>query len=212
MQDHYTLLSVGSAISKNFGPLLIAKNKDLDLRRASIAIPGKNTTAYALYQMLYGTPSKTYQVPYNQILQMVLDGIVDAGIIIHETRFLIQKTNVHILKDLGKTFYSKYHIPIPLGVIGVNKHLSQKMQHSLNALIRSSFTFAKQNPNCLKRFIKFFAQEKKPSIIQKHIQAFVTKETYNLTTLDVHNLRAFFSIGIKSGLFNPNSQHFQVIE
>ena len=77
--ENYILLNSGGALGKGVGPLLISK-KALSLQEiadATIAIPGKNTTAHLLFSLAYpNCNNKTFMV-FHQIEEAVLNGIVD---------------------------------------------------------------------------------------------------------------------------------------
>ncbi|HPZ87442.1 MAG TPA: 1,4-dihydroxy-6-naphthoate synthase, partial [Flavihumibacter sp.] len=89
VKNKYRLLESGGALGNGCGPLLIARepiaeNKVNELR---IAIPGRNTTAHLLFSMVYPQARNKVFMVFNEIEQALLDGQVDAGVIIHENRF-----------------------------------------------------------------------------------------------------------------------------
>ncbi len=70
-------------------PLLIAKNAiSLNaIRDCTIAVPGFNTTAHLLFSWAFPEAHKKKFVVFSEIEDMVLNGITDCGVIIHENRF-----------------------------------------------------------------------------------------------------------------------------
>ena len=69
-----------------YGPTIVAREPWTlqDLRGRTIAIPGKLTTAYLTLQLCLGKDVPVTVMPFDQILPAVVDGKVDAGLIIHE--------------------------------------------------------------------------------------------------------------------------------
>jgi 1,4-dihydroxy-6-naphthoate synthase len=91
LQDNYCLLKSGGAIGRGCGPLVISKQDYAmkDLRDKKVAIPGNMTTAYLLLQLYDNSfrSSDIIPMPFHEILEAVSRGEVDAGVIIHESRF-----------------------------------------------------------------------------------------------------------------------------
>jgi 1,4-dihydroxy-6-naphthoate synthase len=84
---NYLLLQSGGALGKGVGPLLIRlPNNPLFLKhpeKATVAIPGENTTAHLLFSMTYPMVKNKKMMVFNEIENALLSGDVDAGVIIH---------------------------------------------------------------------------------------------------------------------------------
>ncbi|MBV8373379.1 MAG: 1,4-dihydroxy-6-naphthoate synthase, partial [Candidatus Eremiobacteraeota bacterium] len=92
LTDRYRVLRAGGAIGRGCGPLLVARpaaSPELFVEFADrrIAIPGKRTTAVMLLQMALGRRPKMVPMRFDAIVAAVAGGAVDAGLIIHESRF-----------------------------------------------------------------------------------------------------------------------------
>src|SRR6185369_17668018 len=99
IRDRYALLRSGSALGRGCGPLLVARN-DLDpadLRGRKIAVPGQYTTALLLLRLLDPRLEDFIVLPFNEIMDAVLAGQADAGLIIHESRFTYQEAGLRKL-------------------------------------------------------------------------------------------------------------------
>src|SRR5436190_1493987 len=83
--DKYALMAAGSSIGDNYGPMVVATRpmSPEDLKGKRIAIPGMMTTAY-LTLRLFQPDFEPVIIRFDQILQAVKEGKVDAGLIIHE--------------------------------------------------------------------------------------------------------------------------------
>src|SRR5690242_5144446 len=83
--DQYALLTSGASMGDNYGPLVISREPMSvdDLRGKTIAVPGLMTTAYLALRLCIGDP-KTVVVPFDQIMDSVEKGEVEAGLLIHE--------------------------------------------------------------------------------------------------------------------------------
>ena len=98
LTDKYLLLDSGSALGNNCGPLLIAK-KPISLGEmnpnASIAIPGKLTTANFLLGLALPSSKNKTELLFSEIESAVLNETVEFGLIIHENRFTYQQKGLY---------------------------------------------------------------------------------------------------------------------
>ena len=102
LKDSYTLLDAGAALGYGCGPLLVARSADLPLGEARIAIPGAHTTAHLLLKLWNPDLRKVEIVRFDRILPGIASGEFDAGIIIHEGRFIYPAYGCIKIVELGK--------------------------------------------------------------------------------------------------------------
>src|SRR5476651_2512767 len=86
LSDRYALLASGSSMGDRYGPTLVTREPTtLDqLKGKTIAVPGKLTTAYLTLQLCLGKGVPVEVMPFDRILPAVVEGRVDAGLLIHE--------------------------------------------------------------------------------------------------------------------------------
>ncbi len=174
--NNYILLESGGALGKGVGPLLIAKSSidtnNLDDKR--IAIPGENTTAHMLFSLAFpGAKNKVFKV-FNQIEDAVLNGEVDAGVIIHENRFTYQDKGLHKLIDLGDYWETTTQLPIPLGGIVAKKSIDKDVLKHVDSLIKQSVEYSfKNNYKILSDYVRLYAQEMSEHVMRQHIDLYV---------------------------------------
>ncbi|MFW6225117.1 MAG: 1,4-dihydroxy-6-naphthoate synthase [Bacteroidota bacterium] len=182
IKDNYLLLNAGSAMGHGNGPLLIGKDAKLPEKKKniSVAIPGINTTARLLFQKAYPEITHHKMYLFSDIECAVLQGNVDAGVIIHENRFTYQKKGLKKIKDLGKHWEDTMHLPIPLGGIAIKRNLSNEIQKKINLYIRKSIEYAIANREKSYNFIKHHAQAMDDEVIRKHIDLYVNHYSLDL--------------------------------
>ncbi|MEZ4955568.1 MAG: 1,4-dihydroxy-6-naphthoate synthase [Saprospiraceae bacterium] len=191
--NKYVLLTAGSALGNNCGPLLISKSPlaNEKVENGQIAIPGKFTTANFLLSIAYPKAVNKVEMLFSDIEQAVLDGKVDAGLIIHENRFTYQEKGLHKIQDLGEYWEQTTKLPIPLGGIVVKRGLPLEIQLRLNRIMEKSVRFALTSPTSSKSFVEKFAQEMDTHVMYEHIKLYVNDFTVNLGKsgkLAVHRL------------------------
>jgi 1,4-dihydroxy-6-naphthoate synthase len=179
--DSYEILDSGSALGFGCGPLLVAKTPEKFTPEARIAIPGKYTTAYLLLQ-LWNPELKNIQIDgFDNILEGVQSGKYDAGLIIHEGRFVYPQYGCVKIVDLGEWWESETGLPIPLGCIATRKddHTSS-IRNEIESILRNSVEYALENRDASRNFIKLHAQEMDDPIIDGHIDLYVNNFTLSL--------------------------------
>src|SRR5680860_392929 len=128
--DRYSLLRSGGALGRGCGPLLVAREENAAvvgrLEDISVAIPGELTTATLLLRLLAPGRLKTVVMPFEQIMPAVAGGEVDAGVIIHESRFTYPQFGLSCVRDLGDWWEETTGHPIPLGGIAVRRGLGAR--------------------------------------------------------------------------------------
>ena len=183
VMKNYDLLESGGALGKGVGPLLIAKSQlnfnELDDKL--IAIPGENTTAHMLFSLAFpSAKNKVFKV-FNEIEDAVLNGEVDAGVIIHENRFTYKEKGLCKLVDLGDYWEIKTQLPIPLGGIVAKKTIDKQVIKQVDKLIRQSVEYAfKNNYEQLSDYVKAHAQEMSEHVMRQHIDLYVNNFSVEL--------------------------------
>lgn len=130
VMSRYRLLKVGAALGRGCGPLVVSREpwspeEDSPLR---LAIPGRNTTAERLARAALGTSAQEWvELRYDDIMPAIIDGRVDAGVIIHESRFTYAGLGLHLAFDLGAWWENLTRLPLPLGVMVARRDLGDEV-------------------------------------------------------------------------------------
>lgn len=181
LKDQYLLLNAGGALGRGCGPLLVAREplEMEELKGKKIAIPGILTTAYLLLRLHNPEYGKNIVVmPFHEILGAVKSGIVDAGLIIHESRFTYQSFGLHEIIDLGRWWEEETSLPIPLGCIVIKRKHSDIIDNVDN-LIRRSIVYAYDNREEVMPYIKEKARELNDAVIEDHIGLYVNNYSFD---------------------------------
>ena len=182
VSDHYVLMHSGSALGNNCGPLLISKNKihEEEINNSTIAIPGKYTTANLLFSMKYPEAKNKTFLKFSEIENALLNGVFDAGVIIHENRFTYEQKGLKKINDLGEFWEQTYHSPIPLGGIAIKRAFGTEMQLAVERIIKRSIQFAFEHPDSSMEFVRKHSQEMSVEVCRQHIQLYVNKYSLEL--------------------------------
>jgi len=182
--NDYILLDSGSALGKGVGPLLITKNKnqltESEVNHATVALPGKNTTANLLFSFAYPQAVKKQFVIFSGIEDAVLSSKTDLGVIIHENRFTYQQKGLNKVIDLGEYWETKMNAPIPLGGIAIKRTIEPAQAKTINKLIRKSLDYAFAHYPFITDYVKEHSQEMSEDVMRKHIELYVNNYSLQL--------------------------------
>lgn len=178
VSDRYTLLDAGAALGRGCGPLVVRRAADgpgtlRDLHGQRVAVPGLGTTAYLLLRMF--APSELQPVPmrFDEIMPAVAQGIVDAGLVIHESRFTYPSHKLVELADLGVCWEQETGLPLPLGVIVGRASLDASTRQRVSEALRTSVEDAWRAPEAPWSFVREHAQELDDDVCRRHIALYV---------------------------------------
>lgn len=180
--DNYLLLTAGSALGFNNGPLLVSRKKICtdEVNDISIAIPGKFTTANLLMSIAWPGAQNRHEYLFSDIEDVVLDGEMDAGLIIHENRFTYENRGLKKISDLGEYWTELTGEAIPLGGIAIRRDIPKEIALKVNKLLKESIGYALQNPESSYDYVKRYAVTMEKEVMKKHIALYVNDYTLDL--------------------------------
>lgn len=175
IRDHYALLRSGSALGRGCGPLLVAREEidPTDLRNRKIAVPGQYTTALLLLRLFDPELAGFIVMPFHEIMEAVLTGKADAGLVIHESRFTYQGLGLQKIVDLGEWWESETGLPIPLGGIVARRSLGANTITAIEQALRDGVSYSRSNPAAAANYIREHAQEISDEVCAAHIGLYV---------------------------------------
>lgn len=137
--NRYYIMRVGASMGEGYGPVVVAR-PGVD-RPRHVAVPGRYTTA-ALLLKLAMPEVKAVEMPFDKILDAVIAGVVDAGVLIHEGQITYSRFGLKKLTDLGEWWLRETGLPTPLGVDVVKKSLGRELAEALTQALRESIRYA----------------------------------------------------------------------
>lgn len=177
--DRYRLLDSGSALGRGNGQLLVRRKGETTPIRKVLA-PGLNTTANALLKRYFPEVETVEQRLFSEIAEAVERGEADAGVLIHEGRFVYERRHLTLVADLGRLWEEETGLPLPLGAIVAKRELGEAVISKFDKLLAESVRYAFEHPTLSRDFVKQHAQELEDDIIEKHISLFVNEYTLSL--------------------------------
>jgi 1,4-dihydroxy-6-naphthoate synthase len=188
MLSEYALLPCGGALGRGCGPLVLTRSSATATKDPSalsgrkVAVPSERSTAYLLFrlwaaQQVPGGVGEIVVMPFHEIMPAVRDGVIDAGLVIHEARFTYPFYGLSLLTDLGSWWETDTGLPIPLGAIIAHRSLDLD---AITGWTRASVEYAWAHPEVSREYVLRHAQEMDPKVAQAHIDLYVNEFTANL--------------------------------
>jgi 1,4-dihydroxy-6-naphthoate synthase len=177
-----------------------------ELDDALIAIPGRHTTANLLFSIFWPKASRKREYLFSDIPGAVLSGEVDAGLIIHETRFTYRQMGLIKVADTGEKWEELTGLPIPLGGIVVSRAVDEVTAARVNRAVRRSLEYARTSPGESAGFIKKYARETDEAITREHIELFVNNFSLSLGQEGRAAIERLYSVALEKGVIGPLPQ------
>jgi 1,4-dihydroxy-6-naphthoate synthase len=176
--DQYALLTSGASMGDAYGPLVIARESmSLDeLRHATIAVPGLMTTAYLTLRLCAGDV-KTIVIPFDEIMDAVERGRVDAGLLIHEGQLTYSARGFSKVIDLGEWWMSETALPLPLGGNAIRKSLGPELIAKVSKLLRESIEYGLANREIAVRHSMKYGRGMAETLTDKFVGMYVNDYT-----------------------------------
>jgi len=198
LDSGYELLPCGGALGRGCGPLVLTRTAAQSaagesaavLAGRTVAVPSLKSTAYLLFQrwaeaqVLSGAwdsgIGEVRVLPFHEIMPAVRDGLVDAGLVIHEARFTYPGFGLRCLADLGDWWESVTGTPIPLGAIVARRDLGAERIAEATRAVRASVEHAFAHPEDSRGYVMEMAQEMDPEVAKAHIGLYVNEFSRDL--------------------------------
>jgi 1,4-dihydroxy-6-naphthoate synthase len=180
--DRYRLLRSGAALGRGVGPLVVARAAGSleDAAAGRIAVPGRETTAFLLLRLAAPALGEVVELRYERILDAVVAGGVDAGLIIHESRFTYSEHGLVAVADLGDWWDGETGLPVPLAGIFARSDLEPDLVDEAQAAIRASVEYAFAHPEASRDYVRSLAHELSDEVCAAHIALYVNEHSVDI--------------------------------
>ena len=210
LTNSYRILRAGGALGRGCGPLVIAHpsrvSSFFELHDPLVAIPGERTTAFLLLQLALGRRPRTRVMRFDTIVDAVVSGQVDAGLIIHESRFTYQRSGLHSLLDLGQWWERNTGTPIPLGAILARNDLDDETARSIDEAVRASLAFARKDEAAILPYVREHSFEMEDAVMHAHIALYVNEFSDDIGESGKEAVDELFTRGRLAGILPPNAK------
>ena len=142
LSDTYALLPHGASMGDKYGPRLVSRTPATraDVKGKRIGIPGPLTSAYLALQM-YEPDFTPIFTPFDLIEDVVVNGEVDMGLLIHEGQLTFGDRGLHLVADMGEWWFEETGLPLPLGGNVIRKDMGIDLTLKISRHLRASIAY-----------------------------------------------------------------------
>jgi len=200
--DKYALLPHGASIGDNYGPIVVA-NENLDpsdLSKVKIAVPGTLTSAFLALSIF--NPNFRYEViPFDQIIDAVIEKRCDAGLLIHEGQLFYQNMGLHKVLDLGEWWHEHTGgLPLPMGGNAIRRDLGPETIHDVSGFLKESIQYSLDHREDALAYAMQFARDMDPALADRFVAMWVNNLTLDYGERGREGVRRLLREGHERGI------------
>ena len=202
VKDDYALLKTAVSFGEGYGPKLI-KRKGIKLKRNfKVALSGEFTTNGLLFRIAYPEARITY-MNFLDIEKAVLDGTVDAGVLIHES-ILTFNDQLEVEREMWDIWeeLSGGGLPLPLGGMCLRRSIPLHSAIDYENTLIKAVDVANKNRKVLapmlleKGLIRVDADT-----LDTYLDLYANDNSVKLSDVQYEALDKLFELGYKSGFY-----------
>ena len=206
----YAVFTHGASFGRNYGPCLVVRDvvEPSALRGKRIAVPGLLTSAYLGLRMFL-REFEPVPMAFDQIMEAVRDGEVDAGLVIHEGQLTHREFGLTQVWNLGVWWnVESGGLPLPLGLVAVRKALGPEAMATVSRHLKASIAYGfAHRPEALE-FSKQFARDLSTSVVDRFVTMYVNELSSDMGDTGRLGLQTYLERAHGAGLL----RHMPTIE
>jgi 5,8-dihydroxy-2-naphthoate synthase len=201
LADRYILMSSGASFGDGYGPIIVTRTplQGEELKGKRVAIPGKKTTAY-LTLMLYERDIETVETRFDEILDKVIKGEVDAGVVIHEGQLTYGNYGLAKMVDLGIWWKNETGLPLPLGGNVIRRSLDPEIVRRADKLLHESIAYGLDHRDEALEYALQFARGLEPTTAEHFVSMYVNKWTLDYGEQGRRAVQTLLDRGFEAGI------------
>ena len=175
--DRYLLLPHGASFGEGYGPIVVAR-EELDLAGVEIVTPGPLTTAKRVLHLALGDEIETRDLPFDAVLDEVVSGRADAGLLIHEGQLTYAESGLEKLLDLGVWWQDETGLPLPLGLVGIRRDVERR--GDVSAVLHEAIAAGLANRDAAMEYARGFGRGIDAETADRFVAMYVNDLTLDL--------------------------------
>lgn len=201
LADRYWIMASGASMGEGYGPVVVAKTPLApgDLAGGTVATPGPLTTARLLADLWIDGAEKV-DMEFDRIIDAVLAGEVDAGVIIHEGQLTYGGQGLHKVVDFGEKWQQEHGLPLPLGLDLVRRDLGRGLAGTISAAIKASIRHGYENQEQSIPYALQFGRGLDRETGKQFVKMYVSELTIDMGEEGRKGLETLFRLGYEKGI------------
>jgi len=203
IKDEYALLRTAVSFGEGYGPKVIKKKGTTLKKNFKVALSGEHTTNAMLFRIKFPHARVTY-MNFLEIEQAVLDGQVDAGVLIHES-ILTYNNELEVeieMWDIWKELAGD-ELPLPLGGMAIRRSLPLNKAIEYEATLTKAVQVARDHKDRLSKMLleRDLVRIDAPTL-DKYLELYANDDSITLSDIQYKAINKLFEIGYKNGFYD----------
>jgi len=203
VKNDFALLKTAVSFGDGYGPKIV-KLKDKKLKKNfKVALSGKYTTNALLFKIKYPDARITY-MNFLEIEQAVLDGVVDAGVLIHES-ILTYDQNLEVERELWDIWQelAGKELPLPLGGMCLRRSIPLNKAIDYENILIHAVKVANDNKLLLSdMLLERDLIRVNHETLQTYLDLYANDNSIELSPLQFKALDKLYSLGFEHGFYD----------
>lgn len=203
IKEEYAPLRTAVSFGEGYGPKVIKRKGEKLKRNFKVALSGKHTTNAMLFRMAYPDARVTY-MNFLEIEQAVIDGIVDAGVLIHES-ILTFADSLEVEREMWDIWQelAGEDLPLPLGGMAIRRSLPLNKAIAYEETLTKAVQVARDHKERLSKMLleRDLVRIDAPTL-DKYLELYANDDSITLSELQYKAIDKLFELGYKHGFYD----------
>ncbi len=203
IKEEYAPLRTAVSFGEGYGPKVIKKKGATLKRNFKVALSGKHTTNAMLFRIAYPDARITY-MNFLEIEQAVLDGVVDAGVLIHES-ILTYNDTLEVEREMWDIWQelAGKDLPLPLGGMAIRRSIPLTKAIEYEATLTKAVHIAREHKERLsKMLLERDLVRIDAGTLDKYLELYANDASITLSPLQYKAIDKLFEIGYNHGFYD----------
>ena len=203
IREDYSLLRCAISFGQGYGPKLIKKKGKRLRDNFKLALSGENTTNAMLVRLKYPNARIKY-MNFLDIEKAVLEGEVDAGVLIHES-ILYFDESLEVEAEIWDIWqdFAKDDLPLPLGGMAIRRSLPLNRAIEIEDILIEGVRVANEKKDELsKLLVEKNLVRIDDKLLEKYLNMYASDESITLSDTQIKALDRLWQIGYEQGIYD----------
>lgn len=202
IKEDYALLRTAVSFGNGYGPKLIKKKGAFLKKNFKVALSGEFTTNALLFKIAYPQARITY-MNFLDIEQAVLNGEVDAGVLIHES-ILTYNEALEVERELWDIWQelAGKELPLPLGGMCLRRSLPLHAAIEYEQTLIKAVEVANSNKKVLSKMLieQGLIRVDAPTL-DRYLDLYANDDSIELSEIQYEALDKLYELGYQHGFY-----------
>ena len=202
IRNDYALLRTAVSFGERYGPKLIRRKETKLKRNFRVALSGQYTTNAMLFRLYYPDARPVY-MDFLEIEQAVVEGKVDAGVLIHES-ILDFDASLEVEKEIWDIWVelAGEGLPLPLGGMAIRRSLPLNRAIEIERILIDGVRVANERKEelCAKLEADSLVRIS-DAMLTQYLDMYASDESVELSELQLTALDKLYQIGFEHGMW-----------